>query len=192
MRNKKQIIKDIYDVIVIGGGHAGCEAASAAARIGVKTLLITKDISKIGEMSCNPSIGGVAKGIMVREIDALGGLMAKAIDQSGTHFKVLNASKGEAVHGPRAQADRLLYKEAMQRLLYETENLDILDAEVEELILEEIGTRERIGEEMRKAIKDVTEEGNMAAKDFLDQDYLLDQYQKKTSQLKIEGVIIKQ
>lgn len=126
-----------FDVIIIGGGHAGCEAASAAARLGSNTLLITKDITKIGEMSCNPSIGGVAKGIIVREIDALGGVMAKTIDAAGTHFKVLNASKGPAVHGPRAQADRKLYRNKIQELLNEQPNLSILDASVEDFIITE-------------------------------------------------------
>ena len=124
-----------YDVIVIGGGHAGVEAASSAARLKVKTLLVTIKKDSIGEMSCNPSIGGVAKGIMVREIDALGGIMAKAIDQSGTHFKVLNASKEYAVHGPRAQADRLLYKQAINKFLAEYRNLDILAATVSKIIV---------------------------------------------------------
>ncbi len=123
-----------YQVIVIGGGHAGCEAAYISAANGCNTLLITKSIDKIGELSCNPSIGGVGKGIIVREIDALGGIMAKAIDKSGTHFKILNQSKGAAVHGPRAQADRKLYKKAIQYYLKSQKNLTILEEEVTEII----------------------------------------------------------
>jgi tRNA uridine 5-carboxymethylaminomethyl modification enzyme len=123
-----------YQVIIIGAGHAGTEAASVAARAGADTLLITKDLSKIGELSCNPAIGGVAKGTIVREIDALGGVMARAIDNSGTHFKVLNSSKGAAVHGPRAQADRKLYKESIQDILSNQKNLQIIEAEVTDII----------------------------------------------------------
>ena len=125
-----------YDVVIIGAGHAGCEAAAAAARLNAKTLLVTKNLDNIGVMSCNPSIGGVAKGIIVREIDALGGIMAKAIDQSGTHFKVLNKSKGPAVFGPRAQADRRLYQSAVKKLLTSHKNLDLLDASATDIIYE--------------------------------------------------------
>ena len=124
---------DTYDVIVIGGGHAGCEAAAASARLGASTLLLTHKIETIGEMSCNPAIGGLAKGHLVREIDALDGVMGRVIDRGGIQFRVLNKSRGPAVRGPRAQADRKLYREAMQDELRGQENLSIFAGAVEDL-----------------------------------------------------------
>ena len=126
-----------FDVIVIGGGHAGIEAASSSSRMGANTALITMDIKKIGEMSCNPAIGGLGKGHLVREIDALDGLMAKAIDLSGIQFRMLNRSRGPAVHGPRSQADRKLYKASVKQLLDSQVNLSIVEGTIKDIKVED-------------------------------------------------------
>src|SRR6266581_4179310 len=122
-----------FDVIVVGGGHAGCEAAAAAARMGANTALLTRRFATVGAMSCNPAIGGLGKGHLVREIDALDGLMGRAADRGGIQFRVLNRRKGPAVYGPRAQSDRKLYAAAIQSAIRESANLSVIEVEADQL-----------------------------------------------------------
>ena len=126
----------VFDVIVVGGGHAGTEAALASARMGASTLLLTHSVETLGQMSCNPSIGGIGKGHLVKEIDALGGAMAAATDEAGIQFRILNASKGPAVRATRAQADRMLYRQAIRTRLENQPNLWIFQQAVDDLIVE--------------------------------------------------------
>ncbi len=129
-------MKHRFDVIVIGGGHAGAEAADAAARAGAQTALVTQDLARIGEMSCNPAIGGLGKGHLVREIDALDGIMARAADLAGIQFRLLNRRKGPAVQGPRAQCDRRRYRDAVQSALRSRPGVDLIAGEVTDLAIE--------------------------------------------------------
>ena len=124
-----------FEIIVVGGGHAGTEAALASARMGRKTLLLTHNLETLGQMSCNPSIGGIGKSHLVKEIDALGGAMAQAIDESGIQFRTLNASKGPAVRATRAQADRVLYRQAIRRRLENQNNLWMVQQGVDDIIV---------------------------------------------------------
>src|SRR5262249_43104127 len=139
----------IYDIIVVGAGHAGIEAALATARLGCQTLMLTLNLDHIGQMSCNPAIGGIGKSHLVREIDALGGEMAKAIDETGIQFRVLNTRKGPAVRATRAQADKALYRQRMKRVVETTENLTLRQGSAERLIVEDSevrGVETQIGE----------------------------------------------
>src|SRR5437870_8739166 len=130
------VFDEVFDVIVIGAGHAGCEAASASARLGAETALVTLNLDLIGQMSCNPAVGGIAKGHVVREIDALGGIMGRVIDRTGIQFRLLNRSRGPAVQSPRAQADRSLYRTEMRRVLEATPNLHLRQGVVVKLIVD--------------------------------------------------------
>src|SRR3989449_8846011 len=129
------VFDEVFEVIVIGGGHAGCEAASAAGRLSAQTALVTLNLDLIGQMSCNPAIGGIAKGHLVREIDALGGIMGRVIDRTGIQFRLLNRSRGPAVQSPRAQADRALYRKEMRRTLEATPNLHLRQGLVVDLVV---------------------------------------------------------
>jgi tRNA uridine 5-carboxymethylaminomethyl modification enzyme len=133
------VFDEVFDVIVIGGGHAGCEAASAAGRLGAQTALVTLNLDLIGQMSCNPAIGGIAKGHLVREIDALGGIMGRVADRTGIQFRLLNRSRGPAVQSPRAQADRALYRTEMRKMLEHTANLQLRQGTVVDLLVEKAG-----------------------------------------------------
>ena len=158
------IFDEVFDVIVIGAGHAGCEAASAAARIGAESALVTINLDLIGQMSCNPAIGGIAKGHLVREIDALGGIMGRVIDRTGIQFRLLNRSRGPAVQSPRAQADRSLYRLEMRRVLESTPNLHFRQGVVTELIVEK---NKIIGVELQDTRKIAAKAVVLAAGTFL-------------------------
>ena len=141
-----------FDVIVVGGGHAGTEAALAAARMGAKTLLLSHNIETLGQMSCNPSIGGIGKGHLVKEVDAMGGAMALATDEAGIQFRILNSSKGPAVRATRAQADRILYKAAIRRMLENQPNLQLFQQAVDDLIIETDGKFNRMRPSMARVL----------------------------------------
>src|SRR6188768_611258 len=130
-----------FDILVVGGGHAGCEAAAVAARMGARVGLVSFDLARVGAMSCNPAIGGLGKGHLVREVDAFDGLIGRAADAAAIHYRMLNRSKGSAVWGPRIQADRKLFKAAVQRMIAAQENLTPVEGEAAELLLEQGAVR---------------------------------------------------
>src|SRR3989449_9651268 len=132
-------MKSRYDIVVVGAGHAGCEAARACARMGLRTVMVTMNLDLIAQMSCNPAVGGIAKGHLVREIDALGGVMGEVTDAVGIQFRLLNTSRGPAVWSPRAQCDKKLYRQRMKEVLEAEPNLRIKQAEVAELVIEQHG-----------------------------------------------------
>src|SRR3954467_15706677 len=153
-----------FDVIVIGAGHAGCEAGSAAARMGSQTALVTINLDLIGQMSCNPAVGGIAKGHLVREVDALGGIMGRVIDRTGIQFRLLNRSRGPAVRSPRAQADRALYRKEMRSVLEATPNLHLRQGMVADILIED---GEIIGVEMQDSRRIGTSKLILATGTFL-------------------------
>ena len=138
-----------YDIVVVGAGHAGTEAAAAAARLGAKVALLTGNLDTVGQMSCNPAIGGVAKGQIVREIDALGGLMGQTIDKTGIQFRMLNSRKGPAMHSPRAQADKKAYQFEIKRVIEETPSLDLRQELVEEILTDPSDSHRVVGVRVR-------------------------------------------
>src|SRR5881296_1087226 len=148
-----------YDVIIVGAGHAGCEAAHACARMGLRTAMVTMNLDLIAQMSCNPAVGGIAKGHLVREIDALGGVMGEVTDAVGIQFRLLNTSRGPAVWSPRAQCDKKLYRQKMKEVIEREPNLRIKQAEVAEILIENgraAGVRLRDGREMRSGAVIIT------------------------------------
>ena len=158
-----------YDIVVIGAGHAGCEAASAAARLGSRTLLITIDMEKIAAMSCNPAVGGVAKGQIVREIDALGGMMGRITDQSAIQFRMLNRSKGAAMWSPRAQCDKAEFSRLWRRTLENTPNLYLWQDSVTEILLDHSGKKTRVtGVKTRMGVEIEADRVVLTAGTFLD------------------------